>query len=383
MKRTFSLIAAFLVFSQCAHAEPPPAQKDTISIGKLRFGINDQELLIEQSVQKEQGLLSELARLSRETLEHQRKVDELKGKISEQQRILASKEQEMVSLMHQNEALRNNLIKRLKAYYVMGRNGFFTITFSGKTLPELLLSQDAFSYLVTYDQDLFKEYRESITEIRRTTAAKALEKTMLEKFLADADQENEALQKTANEKNDLLQRVQAQKGLYQLALKEMRRAERELAASIQSNERPNPTHPRGTFLENKGQLPPPLWGKVIRRFQQQDEDGDTTFTNGVTIKAPAQSEVYSIFSGTILFAGPMRGYGNMIIVDHHQHYYSVSARLDQLRVRAGENIAQGQIIGTTDEGSNRPGGEFYFEIRRDAVAEDPLNWLSSGSLDLR
>ena len=136
----------------------------------------------------------------------------------------------------------------------------------------------------------------------------------------------------------------------------------------------------GTIVDHKGQLPPPLYGEIVRRFQQPDEDGDSTFANGLTIRTPANSEVYSVFSGTVLFAGPMRGYGNMVIIDHHDHYYSVSARLSQIRVRAGKVLAQGQIIGTTNLDSYRAGGEFYFEIRRDGMAEDPLNWLSPGSL---
>ncbi|MGE4560113.1 MAG: murein hydrolase activator EnvC [Desulfobulbus sp.] len=382
MKRIFPLIACLLVIAQWCGAEPTQQQRDHISIGKLRFSIEDQEELIEQSSREEQELLAELRRLNGEMLAHQRKIDELKEKISEQQQILAAKEQEMVSIMHQNEALRNNLIKRLKAYYVMGGNGFFTIAFSGKTLPELLLSQDAFGYLVTYDQDLFKKYRETIADINRVTEAKSLEKTMLEKFLADADQENRALQQSAGEKNDLLKRIQTQKGLYEVALKEMRQAERELTASMQHREHPAPSQPKGSFLQDKGTLPPPLWGEVVRQFRQPGKDGDTTYANGLTIKALPQSEVYSVSGGTVLFAGPMRGYGNMVIIDHSQHYYSVSARLEQTRVRQGETIAQGQVIGLTAQGSDRPGGEFYFEIRHDAVAEDPLTWLSPGSLRL-
>jgi len=379
MKYSYLLIACLLVACQCANAQPSSG-KDAISIGKLRFGIQEQELRLEESVQQEQDLLGELTRLNQKTLEHQRKISEFKVKIDEQQRILTAKEQEMISLMRQNESLRNNLIKRLKAYYVMGSNGFFTITFSGNTLPELLLTQDAFRSLVTYDQDLFKDYRESITDIKRITVAKGLEKTMLEKFLADTDQENEALKRTTAEKNDLLKQVQTQKGLYQLALKEMRKAEQELAASINNRGKAVSSQPEGRIMEHKGQLPPPLYGEIVRRFQQADKDGDSTFANGLTIKAPANTEVYSVFGGTVLFAGPMRGYGNMVIIDHHDHYYSVSARLSQIRVHTEEVLTQGQIIGLTDIDSYRPGGEFYFEIRRDGVAEDPLNWLSPGSL---
>ncbi len=382
MKRFCLLITCILVCARCAYAGPRISQNDAITIGKLRFGISDQELLLKQSGQQEQELLDELARLNQEILAHHQKIAALKDTIDEQQRVLRTKEQEMISLMQQNEALRTNLIKRLKAYYVMGGNGFFTIAFSGKPLPELLRSQDAFGSLVTYDQGLFKQYRQSITEIKRVTEAKTLEKTMLEKFLADADQENTALEKTSAEKNELLKRVQTQKGLYQLALKEMRKAERELEASLRNREQ-SPSIPQaGTFVDNKGRMQPPLWGEVVRRFHQPDEDDDPTFANGITIKTSANTEVFAVFSGTVLFAGPMQGYGNMVIIDHHQQYYSVSARLGQLSVRPKQTVSQGQIIGTTGKNSARRGGEFYFEIRRDAVAEDPLTWLSPGSLAL-
>ena len=72
--------------------------------------------------------------------------------------------------MRQNESLRNNLIKRLKAYYVMGRNGFFTIAFSGNTLPELLLTQDVItSYSIHYTK-LYEEA--SANALKQTEAAK-------------------------------------------------------------------------------------------------------------------------------------------------------------------------------------------------------------------
>jgi septal ring factor EnvC (AmiA/AmiB activator) len=83
---------------------------------------------------------------------------------------------------------------------------------------------------------------------------------------------------------------------------------------------------------------------VTRRFQQTDRNDDTTFANGITIKTLPRSEVFSIFSGTVLFAGPMRGYGNMVIIDHHQHYYSVNARLGDIHVQPGTIIGQGLLL---------------------------------------
>ena len=381
MKRL--LVLCLLLHAATAYGESIPAQEDAITIGKLRFGISNQEMLLQQSTQEEQTLLETLRRLNEDLAVHQRKLDGLKANIDEQERILAAKEQEMALIMRQNEALRNHLIKRLKAYYLRGNTGFVDVTFSGRTLPELLLAQDAFHSLVTYDQDLFQSYRESIIEIERVKQAKLLEKSVLAKFYTDADGENAALAKTAAEQNELLQKVQAQKGLYQMALREMRKAESEMATAMQQRQTPaGATRSATTILQVRGQLPPPLWGEVVRRFQQSGEEEDPTFANGITIKAPPKSEVYAVHDGTVLFAGTMRGYGNVVIIDHRNRYFSVSARLDQMRVRQGAIIAKGQLIGTSSRRSDRPAEGLYFEIRHDAEAEDPLLWLRPGSLPL-
>nr|WP_320009909.1 peptidoglycan DD-metalloendopeptidase family protein [uncultured Desulfobulbus sp.] len=381
MKRIFCTTLCLLFLSPWCLAQPT-RQQDAISIGKLRFGIHDQEMLIRQSKEQEQQVRGDLTRLTHEVQSHQEKIETLKAKIGQQQQILKAKEQEMISLMRQNESLRSSLIKRLKAYYLSGQQGLFTYAFSGQTLPEMLISQEAFASLVTYDQELFSEYRASITEIKRVTEAKSLEKAMLEKFLEDTDQETQELKATVKQKDALMERVRAQKGLYVLALREMRKAERELADSLQHHQPQLTVALQGSFLENKGLLPPPLWGEVVRGFHQSGENGETTFANGITIKTPAKSEVFAIFGGTILFAGPMRGYGKMIIIDHHQQYYSVSARLGEISVQVGDTVSQGQLLGRTNAESYRPAGEFYFEIRRDALAENPLHWLSPESLSL-
>lgn len=381
MKRIL-VLSVLLLHLGTGLAETAPSQEDAISIGKLRFGISNQELLLQQSTQEEQALLEKLRLLNEDLAAHQRKLDDLKAKIDEQERILTAKEQEMALIMRQNEALRNHLIKRLKAYYLRGNTGFFDVTFSGRTLPELLLAQDAFRSLVTYDQELFKTYRESIIDIERIKQAKQLEKTVLTQFYGDADTENAALAKTAAEQQELLQKVQAQKGLYQMALREMRKAESEMAAAIQRQPSGTPTRSATTILQLKGQLPPPLWGEVVRRFRQGGDDEDATFANGITIKTPPKSEVYAVHDGTVLFAGTMRGYGNVVIIDHRNHYFSVSARLDQLRVRQDTTITKGQMIGTSGRNSDRPAEGLYFEIRHEAEAEDPLLWLRPGSLAL-
>ena len=70
----------------------------------------------------------------------------------------------------------------------------------------------------------------------------------------------------------------------------------------------------------------------------------------------------------------------MIIVDHDLQYYTVTARLDDLKVHEGETVTQGQVIGTAGEMATLFGKGLYFEIRHGSIAEDPLPWLQAGSI---
>lgn len=372
----------------CIAAPEDDQQMQSINIGKLRQEISSHEEKIDQSSKEEISVLDELARLDEKIKKQKVKIDELKARIRDQEQVIDSKEKELAAINKQKEALEQHLLKRLRSFYLMGKTGFLNIVFSSKNLPDLLLTNDAFHALVTYDQSVFAAYRSSLNAINRIKRSHELEKSVLENFLADADREDKILQQSAGEKNGLLKQVQAQRGLYEQALKEMKKAERKLTATLANTTRGREQKVRG-FLLNKGKLPPPVWGKVISQFNQPSpkaddspEIDDATFANGITIKTSNRSEVYAVYDGEVIFAGYMRGYGKMVVIDHDQQYYSVTARFDELQVKEGETVKQGQVIGTTGEIATLFGKGLYFEIRHDAIPENPLDWLQPRTLTL-
>ncbi len=364
-------------------AAEPVDQANAINIGKLRLEISSHEEKIDQSGKEELSLLDQLEKLDEKIKTQKVKIHDLKARIQDQQQIISAKEQELAAIVKKNAALQLHLIKRLQSFYLMGKTGFLNILFSNKNLPDLLLTNDAYHSLVTYDQAVFDTYRENLAAIERVKRAHELEQSMLEKFLADTDQENATLQQTAEEQNRLLKRVQTQRGLYEQAVKEMKKAAGHLTATLTSTTKPQDQKARG-FALNKGKLPPPVWGKVIGKFNQAaSETDDPIFTNGITVKTPEGSEVYAVFDGVVIFSGYMRGYGKMVIIDHDQQYYSVTARFDEIQVNEGDPIKQGQVIGMTGEIATLFSKGLYFEIRHGELAENPLDWLKPGTLTTR
>ena len=354
-----------------------------ISIGKLQQEIFSHQDKIERAGQEEHSLLDELAALDSNIDTQKAKIAALQTRLQEQKQVIEAKEKELATISSKNEALRQHLINRLRSFYLLGKTGVLNIVFSNKTLPDLLLANDSFHSLVTYDQEVFAEYRKSVIEIGRAKRAHELEKSVQEHFLADADKENSLLQQIADEKNAVLKRIQTEKGLYKQALKEMKKAESDLLSALN---KPSQTSEQklGGFAAQKRKLPPPVWGKVANRFHDPaSTDEGSPFTNGITIVTPDRADVFAVYGGVVIFAGYMSGYGKIVIIEHDQHYYTVTAQFDEIRIREGDLVKQGQVIGKSGDLATLLGKGLYFEIRRGAQPENPLDWIQPGTLSSR
>ncbi|NLX18245.1 MAG: peptidoglycan DD-metalloendopeptidase family protein [Desulfobulbus sp.] len=355
------------------------ASSNVITIGKLRQEMAIHQEKINEVDEQERSLLEELAILDKKIEQQKTKIQTLQTKIDEQKEIIAGKEQELTAVNKKNETLQQHLLKRLRSFYLLGQTGSLHIVFSKSTLPDLMLTNDAFGFLSTYDKEVFAQYRASVLALTQVKQARELERTVQEHFLQEAATENELLQQIVAEKNELLERTQTEKELYQQAVREMKKAEAALLATLTQNS-PTQTHSQGSFLTQKKKLPPPVWGKIIRYFHEPSADEDTTFINGISIQPPESSEVFAVYDGEVIYSGYMSGYGRMVVIEHDQNYYSITSRLEDIRVLEGDVIKQGQIIGTSSDSTDLFGEGLYFEIRHGAQPENPLEWIQPGAL---
>jgi septal ring factor EnvC (AmiA/AmiB activator) len=95
---------------------------------------------------------------------------------------------------------------------------------------------------------------------------------------------------------------------------------------------------------------------------------------GIEIAAAMTARVAVVHDGTVAFAGPFTGLGNLVIVDHGGNAFSVYGYLDRVDVAKGARVARGQALG---EAGTAPSGldALYFELRIDGRAVDPVQWL--------
>lgn len=125
----------------------------------------------------------------------------------------------------------------------------------------------------------------------------------------------------------------------------------------------------------KGQLRLPTRGAVSNRFGTVRQEGSTW--KGVFIGAATGSEVRSIAGGRVVFAEWMRGFGNLLIVDHGNGYLSIYANNDSLRRQVGDEVRAGETIATVGNSGGNPESGLYFELRHQGKPLDPLAWVSA------
>jgi murein DD-endopeptidase MepM/ murein hydrolase activator NlpD len=127
--------------------------------------------------------------------------------------------------------------------------------------------------------------------------------------------------------------------------------------------------PAPGFASARGRLLFPVAGRAdVRPARREGTDGP-----GLELHAPAGSVVRAVFAGRVAFADRYGPYGRIVILDHGNHYFTVSGNLDEIDVKTGQDVAAGDRVGTV--GDDGAGPMLYFEVRQGSQTVAPGPWL--------
>lgn len=351
-------------------------RKATINIGRLQEGIKLQEDQIRQTRKVELTLLTELQDIDTRLTEQRRRIETLAARMQKQRDMVTAKQSEMDRADVLMQKTQKHVIKRMQAFYKLGELGLIHITFSNRTLPELLGFQDSFRTLIKYDRNVIDTYRSTIVELEQAIDSLKLQESIFEELIAENRQEQQTLDGLKQEKEQLLSRIRTQTKLHEQAVVEMEDAADELTASLKGLKKQEKQLEEG-FLYGKGSHQPPVTGTVITRFNEETSNllGITSISKGIAIDAPSGTTVRAIYQGEVHYSGYLRGYGNTVIVNHGHQYYSITSRMERLLVDKGDRVDRNTDIGIMGDTATLLTPGLYFELRKDTTHLDPLQWL--------
>ncbi|WP_447956830.1 murein hydrolase activator EnvC family protein [Vreelandella sp. EE7] len=122
----------------------------------------------------------------------------------------------------------------------------------------------------------------------------------------------------------------------------------------------------------QGDLPWPVQGAISAGFRGQDG----VHYNGIVIEASANTPVTSVHAGRVVFADWMRGFGNLLIIDHGDQVMTLYAHMQQFSARPGQQVSRGDEIGRVGNSGGQSRAALYFEVRNRGEPINPQRWIA-------
>ena len=336
--------------------------------------LEQQEELLSVDI-KEKGILEEIERLERGVVIHKRSLKKLRNRIKEILCEIENGQKRVQKLNESSSAARAYLKKRLVAFYKFGMPAYVRLLANSTTLQEFQKTIKHMKAIMAQDRQVLdildsqtrqveselSRLKENVAKVKKLKKAKNSRMALLEKYI--------------EKKVFLLMKTHREKEFYAKAVKELKEATQALNETMMhlKTEKKEKILPQ-RFATMKGKLPFPLKGKILKDGKKL---GFSPFmhSKGVYIIGSPEEEVRSVFPGRIDYSGWFKGYGQLLIIDHGGHYFTVFAHLEERVKEKGEMVSEGEVVGLAGDPGWQAGTGVYFEIRKGGNHLDPKKWL--------
>jgi murein hydrolase activator len=396
--RRLLAVAALVGLAVPALAQAPkkedPIQAEQRKLRHTEQQLRDEKRKAAEARARETSLLAELDHVEQQLADKHKQIARLDGRITRTQAEVVGLRGEIQQLQKHRAGQEQALGRRLRAMYKMhAQGGALPLLLSGDDPVARAVAVRHLTSLAALDARLIQEYRGTTDRLDDRRRREETRQRELADLKSDAQREKTEADRDAAKRRGLLARVRDERAYHERMVGELTEAARRLEAFIgdlQAKQRrlarvPPPkggiAPPGVGFGGLRGRLPWPTEGRIIAAFgaQVHPRFGTRTFRNGVDIEAKEGRDVAAVYGGHVIYTGWFKGYGNLIILDHDNEYYTLYAHMAEIGVREGDDVRQGQRLGTVGDTGSLEGPRLYFEVRYQGKPQDPEQWLRQRS----
>lgn len=341
----------------------------------IRSEIEEREARARSYRDEADGLLEELDGIDRQLNEIRRSMRALRRHSQAAEVALAAARIRTAEAAQLRDESRVQLEARLVSLYKFSATGGVRVLYSAGDFQSFARARQGLARILEQDRQLFARHRQAEDIWRRN-------RDVSRELVAELDSAGRALRDRDGRVREML--VERRNAVASLrarsrdelrAVQELREAALRLERAIEGSPR-SWIRPAGDGLV-PGALGWPVDGPLRLAFGRQLdlEFGTETIRTGIEIESDLGSPVRAVSGGRVLFAGWLRGFGQLVILDHGAKYVTVSGYLDELEAQAGDWVREGETVGRVGETGSISGPGLYFEIRYKSKPMDPLDWL--------
>lgn len=276
---------------------------------------------------------------------------------------------------------------RLDALYRLSWLGKINVLASADTMFDFFSHKRAMEHILLQDEADMAQLARDKHEMQALLNQLVVRKNEKQATTADLNARIQAMNAAQSTREALLAEIRGKKSLQLAAIAATQKSARELDRTVASFDTsstqatlPTPAEAEKPFEALKGLLMMPVKGNIISFFGQYKDRilKVNHFQSGIDIKADRGEPIRAVYSGRTLFSSWFKGFGNMIIIDHGDHYYTVYAHLEEQFKSKGDPVETGEVIATVGDTGSLTGTGLHFEIRHHGKPLNPLGWIKKG-----
>jgi septal ring factor EnvC (AmiA/AmiB activator) len=276
----------------------------------------------------------------------------------------------------------------LAAIYVAGEPGFLKLLLSGQDPAQTARELHYLSYVSRAHAALVDALRVDLARVAELQGRASAATAELAGIEREHRTERDELLRQQAARRQVLQQISSRIEAQRREVKVLQADEARLARLVERIARAlappaggarNDVGPEPgggpAFAGLKGRLRLPVPGTLVHRFGDARPEGGPPL-KGLFIRAPRGVEIKAAAAGQVVFADWMRGYGNLLIVDHGAGYLTIYGNSESLLRSVGDQVGAGDPIGTVGASGGGQQTGLYFEARHEGKAFDPMTWVS-------
>jgi murein hydrolase activator len=351
--------------------------QEKAELDKLKAKLDKHNKAILKAGAKKSSVLMTLQKIGNglKMKERELKIHQYNKKINQQK--ISESTKSIAVAENQLASQKQILAKRLRAIFKEGNMFPVKVLFSAENFNDLIQRIKYMELVTAYDSSLFEKYDERLKQLEDGKKALLGARTKLDKLQQGTLDKKNEIKKEKTEKSAFLNKLKREKELSVKLKRELLQASNNLNDLIFKLEEKLGKGQGVDFGDKKGWLALPVNGKFLNKFgKKRDKQYDSFIVyNGVDIKAAKGTPVRSIFSGKVLFANELEGYGNLVIIGHGKDYHSLYGHLDEIITKVGRTVRPSQIIGRSGDTGSLVGETLYFELRHKGKPIEPTRWF--------
>ncbi|MCK4240104.1 MAG: peptidoglycan DD-metalloendopeptidase family protein [Candidatus Atribacteria bacterium] len=383
---TFILFSVFFSYGNSSGGYSQKIKEENQRLKKIEQQIKSIKDEIGNLQKKESGYLETLHKIEKLLRDTEKESQAIEKDLELAQKEIKQGEDKLIlekQILKEKTKLLEN---RLREIYKRRLTGYIEILFNSESFSDFLTRFRFIKNILSLDAEVINDIRQQMKKIENNKVNLENREEILSLLKREVEKEKENIEFSIKAKKSIINKIDSQKEVYLKSLKELEQSSKEIKNIIEriykqqeedSKRITQKEVPMITLKPKKGILALPVQGKLISGYgRHKNTDFNTyTFNSGIDISAPLGQVVHAAGSGEVIYTGSIKGYGQIIIIDHGGRITTLYAHLSKILIDIGDKVKKGQIVGQVGDSGGVSSTRLHFEVRVEGKPTDPMNWL--------